>query len=88
MRYNNSTTYVEPGSYLITRGDILPDPLLTFAQDVQKVSLPYLHAICLRTSNGNPWSYAFRKKWVGPTNEGLYTIWGCETNVSVGLFYH
>jgi len=59
----------------------LPEPVSIFIQDVQKMSLPYLHAICLWTPNSEPPSYAFRKERVESANDGFHTKWTCETGV-------
>jgi len=64
-------------------GESLPEDVSTFVQDVQKMSLPYLHAICLWAPNSNPPSYAFRKEGVESANDEFHTKWTCETDVSI-----
>jgi hypothetical protein len=59
------------------------EPVLAFVEEVQRLSLPYLHAISLWTPNGITWSHAFRKQQAGSVNGGGYAKWACETNVSV-----
>jgi hypothetical protein len=59
------------------------EPTLAFVEEVQRISLPYLHAITLWTPNGITWSYGFRKEGVGSVNGGGYTKWACKINVSV-----
>jgi len=66
------------------RGESLPESVSTFVQDVQKMPLPYLHAICLWTPNSNPLSYAFRKEGAESANDEFHTNWTCETGVSTG----
>jgi hypothetical protein len=59
------------------------EPALAFVEEVQRISLPYLHAISLWTPNSITWSHAFRKEAAGSVNGGVYTKWACETNVPV-----
>jgi len=66
------------------RGESLPEPVSTFVQDVQKMSPPYFHAICLWTPNSKPLSYAFRKEGAESANDEFHTKWTCETGVSTG----
>ena len=58
-------------------------PVLTFVEEVQRVTLPYLHCISLWTPGRVPWSYVFRKEEVESVNGGGRTKWVCKTNVSV-----
>jgi hypothetical protein len=59
------------------------EPALAFIKEVQRMSLPYLHAITLWTPNGINWSHVFRKEGAGSLNSGGYTKWACEIGVSV-----
>jgi hypothetical protein len=59
------------------------EPALALIKEVQRMSLPYLHAITLWTPNGINWSHAFRKEEAGSVNGGGYTKWACKKNVSV-----
>jgi len=65
------------------RGESLPEPVSTFVQGVQKMSLPYLHAICLWTPFSYPSSRAFRKAGVESANDEFHTKWTCEKDVSL-----
>jgi hypothetical protein len=62
--------------------DSLPEPVSTFIQDVQELSLPYLHAICLCSPYSTTHSYMFTKGESGSENGRRCTKWDCETNVS------
>jgi len=64
-------------------GDTLPEPVLTFIQDVQELSLLYLQAIYLWAPSGKSWSYSFRKEELVSIHEGPYIGWACETNKPV-----
>jgi len=66
----------------------LPEPVLIFIQDVQKMSLPYLHTICLWTPNSEPPSYAFRKEGAESANDGFHTKWTCETDVWIAPVFN
>jgi hypothetical protein len=59
------------------------EPALAFVKEVQRMSLPYLHAITLWTPNGITWSHVFRKGEAGSVNGGGYTKWACKINVPV-----
>ena len=59
------------------------EPVLTFVEEVQRMTLPYLHCISLWAQNRDPWSYAFRKEEVESVNGEGRTKWACKTNVSV-----
>ena len=65
------------------RDESLPEPVSTFVQGVQKMSLPYLHAICLWTPFSYPSSRAFRKAGVESANDEFHTKWTCEKDVSL-----
>jgi len=62
------------------KGGALSGPVLTFVQDVQKLSLPYLQAIYLWAPSSAVWSYSFRKEEGVSIHEGRYIRWACETN--------
>ena len=70
------------------RGKSLPEPVSIFVQDVQKMSLPHLHAICLWTPNSSPPSYAFRKGGAESANDEFHIKWTCETYVSILPAFH
>ena len=58
-------------------------PVLTFVEEVQRVTLPYLHCISLWTPGRDRWSYAFRKEEAESVNGEGRTKWVRKTNVSV-----
>ena len=63
------------------------EPVLTFVEEVQRMSLPDFYGISLWTPNSHPWSYAFRKEEVESVNGGGYAKWVCKTNASVSPLF-